>query len=350
MKNLFTFCLGISLLLIGGLACSNPLAKYTKQYNCSVPGEPEPQTSEEYITRAYKHIELDRYSNSFNQCAFDAAMEAVRLDSQNPHALGVRGKMYFQRALDELAQRSESAARGSLESALEDFNAAINLKSEDPQVFFARAMVYEKSWFLGDTRQKVLADLTKSVELCKDDCGASLHQKRGELNLELGNFEAAVEDFTKAIQRDSSERLSYEKRAEAYRKLGRNDLADQDQATFPMTTATDDVKTSADNVPPASSTNDPKTISGGVINSKATNLVKPPYPAAAKAVRAAGAVNVQVIVDEKGNVILANAVSGHPLLRAAAVSAARASKFSPTLLSGKAVKVSGVIVYNFVPE
>ncbi len=93
----------------------------------------------------------------------------------------------------------------------------------------------------------------------------------------------------------------------------------------------------------------PKIVSGGVVNGKATNLVKPPYPAAARAVRAAGAVNVQVTIDESGNVISASAVSGHPLLRPSAVQAARSSKFSPTMLSGQAVKVTGVIVYNFVP-
>lgn len=93
----------------------------------------------------------------------------------------------------------------------------------------------------------------------------------------------------------------------------------------------------------------PKTISGGVVNGKATNLVKPPYPPAARAVQASGAVNVQVTIDERGNVISASAVSGHPLLRASAVNAARASKFSPTMLSGQPVKVTGVIVYNFVP-
>ncbi len=93
----------------------------------------------------------------------------------------------------------------------------------------------------------------------------------------------------------------------------------------------------------------PKTVSGGVVNGKAINLVKPPYPAAARAVRAAGAVNVQVTIDEQGNVISAQAVSGHPLLRAASVQAARASTFSPTLLQGQPVKVVGIIVYNFVP-
>jgi TonB family protein len=91
-----------------------------------------------------------------------------------------------------------------------------------------------------------------------------------------------------------------------------------------------------------------KTISGGVLNGKATNLVKPAYPAAARAVNAQGAVNVQITIDENGDVIAATAVSGHPLLRAAAVEAARASKFSPTMLSGQPVKVTGVVVYNFV--
>jgi len=94
----------------------------------------------------------------------------------------------------------------------------------------------------------------------------------------------------------------------------------------------------------------PKMVSGGVLNGKATNLVKPDYPAAARAVKASGAVNVQVTIDEDGNVTSAAAVSGHPLLRAAAVQAARASKFSPTRLNGQPVKVTGVIVYNFTAE
>jgi len=93
----------------------------------------------------------------------------------------------------------------------------------------------------------------------------------------------------------------------------------------------------------------PKMVSGGVLNGKATSLPKPAYPAAAKAVRAAGSVSVQVVISESGSVISASAVSGHPLLRAAAEGAARGAHFSPTLLSGQPVKVSGVITYNFVP-
>jgi len=107
--------------------------------------------------------------------------------------------------------------------------------------------------------------------------------------------------------------------------------------------------TSAPPKPQATVPGDPKTISGGVLNGKATSLPKPAYPPAAKAVRASGSVSVQVLVDETGKVVSANAVSGHPLLRAAAAAAAREARFEPTLLSGKPVKVSGVITYNFVP-
>jgi len=91
-----------------------------------------------------------------------------------------------------------------------------------------------------------------------------------------------------------------------------------------------------------------KRISGGVLNGKAEVLAKPAYPAAARAVNAEGAVSVQVLIDEEGTVVSADVVSGHPLLQEAARSAAFQSKFRPTSLSGRAVKVSGVIIYNFV--
>lgn len=93
----------------------------------------------------------------------------------------------------------------------------------------------------------------------------------------------------------------------------------------------------------------PKKISGGVLNGKAISLPAPEYPAAARAVSANGAVNVQVTISEQGEIVSAAAVSGHPLLRQAAEQAARKAKFAPTLLQGVPVTVTGIIVYNFVP-
>lgn len=92
-----------------------------------------------------------------------------------------------------------------------------------------------------------------------------------------------------------------------------------------------------------------KQIAKGVINGSAVNLPKPPYPAAAQALKASGEVKVQVTIDEAGNVVSAKAMSGHPLLRQSAEQAAWQAKFKPTLLSGVPVKVTGTIIYNFIP-
>lgn len=88
-------------------------------------------------------------------------------------------------------------------------------------------------------------------------------------------------------------------------------------------------------------------VHSSVINSKATSLPKPAYPAPAIAVNAGGEVSVQVMLDENGNVVSAHAVSGHAMLKQAAVQAARNAKFTPTFLNGQKVKVTGLIVYRF---
>jgi protein TonB len=92
----------------------------------------------------------------------------------------------------------------------------------------------------------------------------------------------------------------------------------------------------------------PKVISKGVINGQAVSLPKPPYPPIAKQLRIQGTVNVQVLINEAGNVVSAKAISGNPALVTAAQSAAFAARFSPTLLGDQPVKVSGVITYNFM--
>jgi hypothetical protein len=85
-------------------------------------------------------------------------------------------------------------------------------------------------------------------------------------------------------------------------------------------------------------------VEAGVVNGRAINLVKPPYSR-----NASGTVEVQVEIDETGKVVSAKAVSGNNLLYNAAEFAAKSSKFSPTRLCDKAIRVTGIIVYNFLP-
>lgn len=92
----------------------------------------------------------------------------------------------------------------------------------------------------------------------------------------------------------------------------------------------------------------PTTLTKGVVNGAAIELPKPTYPAVALRINLSGNVNVQVLIDETGNVVSARAVDGHPFLKPEAERAAKKAKFKPTLLSGDPVKVNGVIVYKFV--
>ncbi|HYF04719.1 MAG TPA: energy transducer TonB [Patescibacteria group bacterium] len=88
-------------------------------------------------------------------------------------------------------------------------------------------------------------------------------------------------------------------------------------------------------------------VSTGVLQGGATVRVQPPYPAIAKAARAAGPVQVQVLISEQGRVIQASVLSGHPLLREAALQAAKQWVFNPTKLSDSPVQVQGVLTFNF---
>jgi len=88
----------------------------------------------------------------------------------------------------------------------------------------------------------------------------------------------------------------------------------------------------------------------GILNSRAIDLPKPVYPAEAKKIHAAGQVQVKVSLDEKGNVISAEALFGPDVLQAAAVEAAKRAKFNPTVVNGVAIRVFGIIMYDFVAQ
>lgn len=87
--------------------------------------------------------------------------------------------------------------------------------------------------------------------------------------------------------------------------------------------------------------------SGGTLMDSVIHRENAVYPPLAMAAKVTGSVIVEIVVDEEGKVESARAVSGHPLLKDAAVTAARSWVFTPTTLSGEAVKVVGTLTFDF---
>jgi len=87
---------------------------------------------------------------------------------------------------------------------------------------------------------------------------------------------------------------------------------------------------------------------GGIIKPpRPITLVDPVYPLAAQIARAEGVVEVDAILDERGNVIEARAVSGPGLLMAAAAKAVSQWKYEPTYLDGVPVAIRMEVRVNF---
>lgn len=332
-KNLSSLLLGALLLSFSGLACKNPLSSYTKQYKCEMDGFPEPANSREYVDRAIKHYQDNDYKSDPGGCALGACAEAIRLDPQYADGYYCRATMYRD--------------QGDRDKALADMDEAIRLKGDEAKYYGLRGLLYsdKNMW------DKGLTDVNRQIELLGSDATHYDFGRRGDFYLELGKFEEAVKDYTRAIELRPDYQYHYSDRAIAYEKLGKNDLAEADKKKAEELAGKEEQPPTTGNTGSSNSNSSPNTqvgsISGGVMNDKAINLPEPPYPPAARAVRAAGAVNVQITVDENGNVTSASAISGHPLLKAAAVAAARGAKFKPALANGKPTKVTGMLTYNF---
>lgn len=93
----------------------------------------------------------------------------------------------------------------------------------------------------------------------------------------------------------------------------------------------------------------PKIIrrSEGVIRGNAIYSPAPKYPLLARTASIQGDVEVKILIDEQGNVISAQIISGQVLLQQGCLSAARQWKFKPTLLGNQPVKVQGTLIFRF---
>lgn len=85
----------------------------------------------------------------------------------------------------------------------------------------------------------------------------------------------------------------------------------------------------------------------GLTPPKKISEVAPVYPPIAKMQKIKGNVDVRVLVDEKGNVIEATAISGNPVFKTEAENAAKKTKFIPAEINGVKVKCYYTLTFKF---
>ena len=88
-------------------------------------------------------------------------------------------------------------------------------------------------------------------------------------------------------------------------------------------------------------------VGSGLKAPRQTQYVEPEYPPLAAQARIHGTVLVDAIIDEHGNVVQARAISGHPLLIAAALRAVLQWKYEPTYLDGEPISVELQVSVTF---
>ena len=216
-----------------------------------------------------------------------------------------------------------SMVKGEFDSALVDYNRAVELKADDPLLFVGRGRTHFnlKSYDLS------VKDFDKAVELNPNAAIAFLN--RGASFEKLGNKEKALADYQRAATLDNSNETA---KAEAKR------LQDE----FAMAAA-------AKSVPaPLTANVKPEFLNlGNLSAANAVRMVTPVYSAIAQRSAIEGRVTVEVEINAEGNVVSAKATSGHAMLRSAAEDAAKKSKFKPAMFNNEPIKAIGSITYNF---
>ena len=99
--------------------------------------------------------------------------------------------------------------------------------------------------------------------------------------------------------------------------------------------------------PPPDKKRPPVVVVGSLQASKLVHKVSPVYPELAVRAHVSGTVVLVAIIDEEGNVSDLKVLSGHPLLRDAALQAVQRWKYSPTILNGEPVPVQAMVTVVF---
>jgi len=166
---------------------------------------------------------------------------------------------------------------------------------------------------------------------------ASQYFQRAERLLQQGNYDAAIGACDEGLRLAVGNRLLVQKRDEIERAKQRRlaSLREEEEERRRKNEADEarerEQVTKVERFQPAVS----------------KKTVKPDYPAIARSARIYGKVIVEVTINEQGGVSTARAIEGPPVLRQAAIDAAKQWKFEPARRGSRAVVDTVKIAFNF---
>ncbi|MGI9036104.1 MAG: tetratricopeptide repeat protein [Pyrinomonadaceae bacterium] len=254
---------------------------------------------------------------------------------------------YRNLAYIQLQLGKEKEAAGNFENAFDIYEKNRPLSAADEKTFAELLEVVATNQAVSGNFDKAEKNFQRAVELREklngtdDIVTADALTRLADLYQATGEYEKAAPLLLRALDIKVKKLGSKNEAADdvfqrvscTLNKLGRKDEADKlENKLYPP---------EPDDVPISHS---------GIVNGKAIRLITPPYPAEAKPKRVSGKVNVKVTINETGKVIHACAIDGAKELQRASESAAYLSTFSPTTINKKPVKVTGIIVYNFIAQ
>jgi TonB family protein len=243
---------------------------------------------------------------------------------------------YFRLGVEHAtAADKDTDRKARIEAAIDAFKAAIRLKPTWAEAHYELGRSFSS---LGKYEQAAAA-FQEAIRNKPEFADA--HEKLAVAYLYQSDFYEGIEHLKEAIRirPDSASAhklmgmayLALDKREEATKVYDALKPLDQEMANFLL-----------------SCIERPEKFVFGVRQGKRISTPQPPYPDEARKNHIGGSVRVHVVIDEQGNVVSSKAVSGPLELRSVCEAAAMKARFTPTLLSGMPVKVTGAIDYNFV--
>jgi TonB family protein len=324
-------CLVFSIAAYFGIRLlSHSYATYSMRVKCDEPaGKPQPQSAQEYVERGEYYVE-----NGDDSCAILAFSEAIRLDPNQLAAYLHRSKVYERRAEYDLA--------------IGDLTEALRVRPRDSSVYIDRGRLLERK------RDYTSAIHDYSQAIAIEPLTGVAYSFRANAYFRNLEHDRAISDYTEAIRIDPTNLAHYISRAEVYRATGEFELARADekrarQERAISQTIVERARALNERATQESGQRVVKDLSGDALLQTATHQVGPAYPPLARAARVSGRVVVEVTIDASGNVTLAKAISGHPLLKSAALDAARQWRFRPSNAQGTAVIIKGNLTFDVKP-